>query len=212
MLQHDTPPSLPALVAEAQEGTGLLSAHNQLVWGVACLAGTNPLHSSRKAARSLPSVAAGCCTAGATGSSLVWPTNTRVGYSPKAEIGQEIPLHLGAESETPLPGYGPHTGAPDRPLCPVHTIMLTFLAACAGASWDPGVSYPCSFSDGGQRLGPQPVFAAHTDGQAERSKAWPISRLGGGTPQTSALTGAGYGQPATCQSGLLTKETLHSQR
>lgn len=47
-----TPPSLLALVAEAQAGTGLLSDHKRLVWEVAHLAGTNPPHSSGKAAHS----------------------------------------------------------------------------------------------------------------------------------------------------------------
>lgn len=173
MLQHDAPHSLLALMAEAQEGTGLPSAHKWLLTEVAHLAGTNPPHSSRKAAHPLLSVVALYCTDGGNGSSLVWPANTRVGYSPKAEISQEIPLHLGAESETPHPSYGPHTGAPDRPLHPIHAVMLAFLAACAGASWDPGQAV---LAMRGHRPGPWPVLAAHGNGQAEKSEAWPNSR------------------------------------
>lgn len=100
MLQHDTPPSLLAPVAKAQEGTGLPSAHKELVQEVAYLAGTNPAQSSSKAAPPLPSVAALYCTAGGNSSSLVWP-NTRVGGSPRAEISQQIPIHWGAGSKTP---------------------------------------------------------------------------------------------------------------
>lgn len=98
-------------------------------------------------------------------------------------------------------------------LCPYAGISLCLSWRKAG----PGVggSYPCSFSDGG---GAQagPTASPHTPmARLRRERPGPLAdicRLGGGTPYTSALSGAGYGHPAMCQPGLLTKEMLHSQR